>query len=241
MRIDKLLAHSGYGTRKEVRQLIKSKRVKVDGHTITKQGFYVNPDLNEVTVLGEKVQYVKFVYLMLNKPSDYITATFDHEDLTVIDLVPLEYRHFDLSPVGRLDKDTEGFVLLTNDGKLNHLLTSPKSNVWKTYVANVSGDVTNHHVEQFKNGVVLDDGYETKEALLEIIHNSTDESTIQLSITEGKFHQVKRMVQSIGMEVLYLKRTHIGNIKLDDQLELGEIRHLNEMEMQWILNIKEGE
>lgn len=241
MRIDKLLAHSGYGTRKDVRKLLKAKHVKVDGKVVTKQGLHVDPKVNIVTVLGEEIHYQKYVYLMLNKPEDYVTATYDAHDLTVIDLVPLEYSHFQLSPVGRLDKDTEGLILLTNDGKLNHVITSPKSNIWKTYEAHVSGNVMEEHVEQFKLGVTLDDGYKTKEAKLEIINNSVEKSTIRLSIREGKFHQVKRMFRAIGMEVVYLRRTHIGNIELDEQLSLGEIRHLNEVEMQWIHNIKEGE
>lgn len=241
MRIDKLLAHSGYGTRKEVRKLLKGKQVTVDGKTITKQGFHVDPELNVITVQGDEVHYQKYVYLMLNKPMDYITATYDAHDLTVIDLVPLEYRHYELSPVGRLDKDTEGLILLTNDGKLNHLLTAPKSNIWKTYEAIVSGIVTAEHVDQFKRGVVIDDGYQTKDANLEVIDKMANESTIRLSITEGKFHQVKRMFRAIGMEVMYLRRTHIGELALDEHLSLGEIRHLNEAEMQWIHNIKEGE
>lgn len=241
MRLDKLLAHTGYGTRKQVRQLIRSKKVKVDDIVVTKHGFHVDPDQNIITVLGDEVRYVEHVYLMLNKPQDYVTATYDEYDLTVIDLVPLEYNHFSLSPVGRLDKDTEGFVLLTNDGKLNHLLTSPKNDIWKTYEATVTGEVTEQHINQFKHGVTLDDGYETKAAELEIIERGPAESKIRLSITEGKFHQVKRMFRAIGMEVVYLKRTHIGQFILDEELELGEIRHLNDEEMQWIDYIKEGE
>src|SRR5699024_6736654 len=137
---------------------------KVNDKIITKAGFHVNPEVDEVTVRGDAVSYVKYVYLILNKPADYITATYDQYDSTVIDLVPLQYSHYDLSPVGRLDKDTEGLVLLTNDGQLNHLVTSPKNNIWKTYEANVSGEVTEEHIEMFKQGLVLDDGYKTKEA-----------------------------------------------------------------------------
>lgn len=241
MRLDKLLAHTGYGTRKQVRQLIKSKKVKVDGEVTTKHGALIDPSAQTVTVMGDEVRYVKYVYLMVNKPADYVSATYDEYDLTVIDLVPLEYNHFSLSPVGRLDKDTEGFVLLTNDGKLNHLLTSPKYDIWKTYEAVVSGEVTDTHVKQFNDGVILDDGYKTKSARLKIIHHSSAQSTVRLSITEGKFHQVKRMFRSVGMEVIYLKRTHIGKLMLDTTLDLGEVRHLNEHEMQWIDQIKTGE
>jgi len=236
-----MLAHMGYGTRKEVRQLIKGKQVKVNGKITTKQGSHVDPETDEVTVSGELVEYVEFVYLLLNKPANYITATYDHHDLTVIDLVPFEYSHYDLAPVGRLDKDTEGLILLTNDGQVNHLLTSPKNDIWKTYEAEVSGEVTAAHIEEFSQGITLDDGYKTKAAQLEIITSSATVSTIRLSITEGKFHQVKRMFRAIGMEVVYLKRTHIGELQLDSSLDIGEIRQVNENEMQWIDNIKEGE
>jgi len=231
----------GFGTRKEVRQLIKGKQVKVNDNIITKQGLHVDPEKDEIIVSGEQVEYVEFVYLLLNKPANYITATYDHHDLTVIDLVPFEYSHYDLAPVGRLDKDTEGLVLLTNDGQVNHLITSPKNDIRKTYEADVSGEVMIAHIEEFQQGITLDDGYKTKAAQLEIITSSPTTSRIRLSITEGKFHQVKRMFRAIGMEVLYLKRTHIGELRLDSALDVGEIRQVNEDEMQWIDNIKEGE
>lgn len=241
MRLDKLLAHTGHGTRKQVRELIRSGKVKVDGEIVKKHGLHVDPDKNVVTVFGEKIKYVKYVYLMLNKPQDYLSATYDEHCLTVIDLVPLEYQHFSLAPVGRLDIDTEGFILLTNDGKINHCLTSPKNNIWKTYEAHVSGKVRSEHIEQFKQGIRLDDGYKTKPASLEILDTSAGKSEVRLSITEGKFHQVKRMFQSIGMEVTYLKRTKIGKLTLDEKLELGEMRPLNKREMDWLMEIKEGE
>lgn len=241
MRIDKLLAHAGFGTRKQVRQLIKQKHVKINGEVVKNHGIHVEPNLDFVTVFDEKVIYSEFIYLMLNKPNNYITATFDNEHLTVLDLVPEEFLHFDLSPVGRLDKDTEGLLLLTNDGKINHILTSPKNNIWKTYEAIVDGHVTDKHVRQFNEGVTLEDGYKTKPASLTIISHSENESKIQLSITEGKFHQVKRMFQAIGMEVVYLKRTKIGEILLDEQLALGEVRPLLSEETDWIQSLKEGE
>lgn len=241
MRIDKLLAHAGFGTRKQVRQLIKQKHVKINGEVVKNHGIHVDPNLDFVTVFDEKVIYSEFIYLMLNKPNNYITATFDNEHLTVLDLVPEEFLHFDLSPVGRLDKDTEGLLLLTNDGKINHILTSPKNNIWKTYEAIVDGHVTDKHVRQFNEGVTLEDGYKTKPASLTIISHSENESKIQLSITEGKFHQVKRMFQAIGMEVVYLKRTKIGEILLDEQLALGEVRPLLSEETDWIQSLKEGE
>lgn len=193
MRIDKLLAHTGYGTRKQVRQLLKQNHVKVNGEEVTNHGMHVDPNLDVITVFDEVVTYSEFIYLMLNKPQDYITATYDSEHLTVLDLVPDEYLHYKLAPVGRLDIDTEGLIILTNDGKANHRLTSPKSKIWKTYEAVVDGIVMEEHVEQFNEGITLDDGYKTKPAKLTILRNDDNHSTIELSITEGKFHQVKRM------------------------------------------------
>lgn len=239
MRVDKLLAHAGFGSRKDVRQLLKKKAVTVDNKVITSSSTHVNPGTQVVTVLGEVVNYRKYIYMMLHKPQNYVSATFDHHDLTVVDLVPEEYQHMSLAPVGRLDKDTEGLILLTNDGKLNHLLTTPKNNIWKTYFAKVNGTVMKKHVEEFTKGIVLDDGYHTKPAILHII-KSDSVSEVELSITEGKFHQVKRMFRALGMEVIYLKRIRIGNIYLDETLPLGKTRLLEEQEMAWISAMKSG-
>lgn len=237
VRIDKLLAHSGFGTRKDVKQLLKKRAVTVDQKVVTKGNIHVDPDVEQIEVNGEQVLYQKYVYMMVHKPQNYVSATEDHRDQTVIDLVPKKYQHYDLFPVGRLDKDTEGLILLTNDGELSHRLTSPKQEVFKTYFAKIDGKVTETHIEQFKKGVVLDDGYQTKEAFLEMIV-SDDISEIKLSISEGKFHQVKRMFQAIGMEVMYLKRLRIGEIELDESLSLGQTRLLNEKEMAYITSVK---
>lgn len=241
MRIDKLLSHSGYGTRKQVRQMIKKGFVQVDGRTVRQAGYKINPDIADITVKGERVRYERFVYLMLNKPKGYVSATYDAVHSTVLDLVPLSYRHYKLAPVGRLDIDTEGFILLTNDGQLNHLITSPKQNITKTYEAWVLGSVEENHIARFAQGVKLEDGYLTKPAKLEVLEKEEHRTYIRLSITEGKFHQVKRMFRAIECPVVYLKRTKIGELSLDNQLELGAIRPLNEEEMDWIERIKEGE
>lgn len=238
MRLDKLLAHAGYGTRKNVKELLKKKMVKVDGVIAKKGNAHINLDVQIVQVEEAIIQYEKYVYLLLHKPANYISATRDDRDKTVIDLVPSEYQHYDLAPVGRLDKDTEGLVFLTNDGLLNHILTSPKSEVFKTYYAKISGKVEPPHIEMFLEGVTLDDGYRTKRAELEIIH-SGEVSEITLSISEGKFHQVKRMFHAINMEVIYLKRLSIGELKLDNHLSLGKTRRLNEEEMRYITAFKE--
>ena len=237
MRIDKLLAHTGYGSRKDVKRLLKNKVVTVDGKVISKANVHVDPERQQVLVNGEKVVYEKYIYLMLNKPQGYLSATYDASGSTILDLVPEKYRHYSLSPVGRLDKNTEGFILLTNDGLLNHLITSPKNNIYKTYFAIISGKVTDAHIEQFKKGIQLDDNYITSPAYLEIL-KSDDISEVNLSISEGKFHQVKRMFQAIDMKVKYLKRWKIGDIVLDKNLDLGELRPLNEKEMNYIHSLK---
>lgn len=238
MRLDKLLAHTGYGTRKDVKELLKKKRVTVDEGIMTKGNLHVDPVEQVIKVDEQRIHYKKHVYLMLHKPQDYISATVDDRDKTVIDLVPISFQHYDLAPVGRLDKDTEGLILLTNDGMLNHIVTSPKNEIFKTYYAKVTGVVKEEHIAAFKAGVVLDDGYKTKQANLEIV-KSADVSEIKLSISEGKFHQVKRMFRSIGMEVIYLKRLTIGELTLDEALPIGKTRQLKEVEMNYLTSLKE--
>lgn len=238
MRLDKLLAHAGYGSRKDVKELLKKKRVKIADKVVVKGNLHVNPKEQIVTVDGDTVDYEKYLYMIVHKPQNYISATVDDKDKTVIDLVPEKYQHYDLAPVGRLDKDTEGLILLTNDGMLNHIITSPKTEIYKTYYATVDGQVTKEHIVQFKNGVVLDDGYKTKPAYLELVESGTT-SEIQLSICEGKFHQVKRMFRAIDMEVTYLKRLRIGDISLDKDLTIGKTRLLNEAELAYMKSLKE--
>lgn len=238
MRLDKLLAHTGYGTRKDVRELLRKNHVHVDRKRVKKGNVHVDPNQQIVTVDGERIYYEKYIYLMLHKPKDYVSATVDDHDKTVIDLVPPEYNHYNLSPVGRLDKDTEGLVLLTNDGMFNHIVTSPKNSIYKTYYAKINGNVMDRHITQFKEGVILDDGYKTKPAELDIL-SSGEQSEIKLSISEGKFHQVKRMFRAIGTEVTYLKRLQIGEVILDDTLEIGKVRKLNEDEMNYVESLME--
>src|SRR5690625_2498687 len=169
MRLDKLLSHSGYGSRKDVKLLVKKGRVSVDQMTVTNSGMHVDPGKQIVKVDNQLVHYEQFIYLMLHKPQDYLTATKDAHQRTVLDLIPNEYNHYDLFPIGRLDKDTEGLLIITNDGLVNHLLTSPNQEVFKTYYAKIDGQVNEEHINTFKNGVILDDGYKTKSARLNII------------------------------------------------------------------------
>lgn len=189
-----------------------------------------------MTILGERVVYKEFIYLMMHKPQGVLSATEDNRDRTVIDLLDADSQHFEPFPVGRLDKDTEGFLLLTNDGKLAHNLLSPKKGVPKTYYAHVEGIVTEEDVERFAEGVILDDAYLTKPGKLRIL-KSADVSEIELTITEGKFHQVKRMFVAVGKQVVYLKRLSMGPLSLDENLPLGSYRELTEEELNLLLQL----
>lgn len=233
MRLDKLLSNMGYGSRKEVRQFLKNGAVRVNDETEKKSGAIINTDKDSVTLLGEPVVYREFIYLMMNKPQGVLSATEDSRDQTVVDLLSSDFTHFNPFPVGRLDKDTEGFLLLTNDGKLAHNLLSPKKNVPKTYYAHIAGEVTNQDVEDFQNGVVLDDGYKTKAGELHIL-KSGETSEIELTITEGKFHQVKRMFEAVDKKVVYLKRLSMGPLSLDEALPLGTYRELTNEEVEML-------
>ena len=180
-----------------------------------------------------KVTYKEFIYLMLNKPDGYISATFDKRDPIVLDLIDKEDLVFEPFPVGRLDKDTEGLLVLTNDGQLAHRVLSPKKHVPKTYYAKIEGVVTEDDIKAFAKGVTLDDGYETMPAEL-VILKSDEISEIELTIHEGKFHQVKRMFESVDKKVIYLKRLSMGKLQLDKNLALGEYRELTDEEIKMI-------
>ncbi|HRU41974.1 MAG TPA: 16S rRNA pseudouridine(516) synthase, partial [Candidatus Diapherotrites archaeon] len=171
------------------------------------------------------------IYIMMNKPQGVISATEDSRERTVIDLLSDEFKAFKPFPVGRLDKDTEGLLLLTNDGQLAHRLLSPKKHVPKTYIAKVAGRVSEEDAEAFSNGVTLEDGYRTMASRLEILVRGSI-SLVEVTIYEGKFHQVKRMFQAVGKEVIFLKRISMGELKLDETLEPGEYRELNEEELR---------
>lgn len=230
MRIDKFLANMGFGTRKEVKQLVKSKAVTINDETVKDSGKQLDPNADVVRVYGDIVAYKPFLYLMLNKPAGVISATEDYKDNTVIDLLDEDVKHYDLHPVGRLDKDTVGLLLLTNDGDLTHQLLSPKKKVPKKYYARIEGQVTEEDVTAFSQGVTLEDGYETKPGELTILESGLA-SVIELVITEGKFHQVKRMFEAVGKKVVYLKRLEMGSLTLDETLREGEYRELTDEEL----------
>ncbi|PYG88863.1 pseudouridine synthase [Ruminiclostridium sufflavum DSM 19573] len=229
-RLDKVLSNFGFGSRKEIKSAVKAGLVKIDGITAKDSGAYVNPAENAIEMNGERLYYRKYIYLMMNKPRGVISATADNKQKTVFDILPEEYKCFDLFPAGRLDIDTEGLVLMTNDGQLAHEILSPKKHVTKQYYAHISGEVDSSDIEAFKNGVVLGDGYKTLPAQLEIL-KSGELSEIRLSIVEGKFHQVKRMFEAVNKKVVYLKRLSMGKLKLDETLGLGECKELEEEEV----------
>jgi 16S rRNA pseudouridine516 synthase len=238
MRIDKILANMGYGSRKEVKSLLKQGVVKVGDNIVKSPKEHVDIEQQVVTVNGEVVEYKEFVYLMMNKPPGVISATEDSEHETVIGLLEYEDIIFDPFPVGRLDKDTEGLLLITNDGHLAHQLLSPKKHVPKKYYAMIDGVVTESDIKAFEKGVTLEDGYLTKPGYLTIL-KSGEESEIELVIMEGKFHQVKRMFEAVGKTVTYLKRLEMGPLKLDEELELGEYRELTDEEIDLLKSVNE--
>ncbi|WP_409302265.1 pseudouridine synthase [Peribacillus sp. SCS-155] len=231
MRIDKMLSNIGYGSRTEVKKLLKSGAVAVNEKVVKDPKEHVDTKADRVTVQGEDVEYREFIYLMMNKPPGVLSATEDHYQETVIDILEPEDAVFQPFPVGRLDKDTEGLLLLTNDGQLSHQLLSPKKHVPKTYFAAIEGEVTEDDIEAFKAGVTLDDGYVTKPGELAILKQGLT-SDIELTITEGKFHQVKRMFEAVGKRVIYLKRISMGSLVLDEELGLGQYRELTDEELR---------
>lgn len=228
MRLDKYLADCGVGSRSDIKKLIRSGVVRVVGIPAPKPETRIEPDEAEVFVNGVKVEYKEFVYLMLNKPQGYLSSTRDGRQPIVLDLVPEEYAHYDLFPAGRLDIDTEGLCLLTNDGQLAHRILSPAHHIPKTYYVELEVPVEDSVIEEFSNGVDLDDGYHTMPAELKIFE---DRTSCEITITEGKFHQIKRMFQATGNKVAYLKRIKMNKLSLDESLELGEMRELSEEEV----------
>ena len=233
IRVDKLLSNVGVASRAELKKYCKQGLISVNGKVINNPGVQVDSESDDIRFNGEKIVYREFVYIMLNKPDGYISATFDKYDPIVLDLIDQSYLVFEPFPVGRLDKDTEGLLVLTNDGQLAHRVLSPKKHVPKTYYAKIQGKVTEEDILAFEKGVILDDGYETMPSQLKIL-KSDDMSEIELTIHEGKFHQVKRMFESVGKKVVYLKRLSMGKLKLDESLKLGEYRELTEEEVKLI-------
>ena len=233
MRIDKFLANSGIGTRKEVKELLKKKRISVNGEAVTEAKIHIDEDSDIVTFDGERIEYKEFLYIMLNKPQDVISATDDERHRTVLDLLEESLTKVGLFPVGRLDKDTEGLLVLTNDGKMAHELLSPKKHVPKRYYVELKKPLSEEEARILENGVELET-FTTKPAKVEFI----TEDKVYIIISEGKYHQVKRMFKCVGNRVLFLKRTGMGNLGLDENLASGEYRELTSEELELLQSFK---
>lgn len=225
-RLDKIISATGKKSRREVKLLVKQGRILVDGVPAAAPEMKVDPAVSEILLDGENIGYQRFTYIMLHKPAGVLSAVEDKRQKTVLDLLPEELQRRNLSPVGRLDKDTEGLLLLTNDGELTHRLLSPRHHVDKVYYARVDGRLEAADCAAFAAGITLGDGLECMPAGLEILSDSEALVTLQ----EGKFHQVKRMLAFCGKPVVYLKRLSMGPLRLDEALQPGEFRHLTEDE-----------
>lgn len=240
MRIDKLLSNLGIGTRSEIKKMIKQKQIKINGELVKNGKDQLDPDSAQVSINDRPVAIQLTKYLMLNKPQNVITATEDASQRTVLDLIAPDDLVKGLAPVGRLDKDTTGLLLLTNDGQLAHRLLAPQKHVAKTYQATIDGIVNEDTVSRFKTGIQLKDGTHCKPATLKIISTveKNNQSEVEITITEGKYHQIKRMFAVCGMHVAALKRVTMGPLKLDSSLKPGQYRPLSESEIQALLKLK---
>lgn len=232
MRIDKLLAETGFGSRRAVKRLIKSKQVAVNGEIILEDRTNVDPEIQEVMVSGERVHYQPHAYYMMNKPAGVVSAVEDKKNKTVLDLIKSSDRVDGLYPVGRLDKDTEGLLLLTNNGNLGYQLLLPHKHVTKTYEVRVNEKVTIKDQKAFEDGVVFHGGIVCKPAKLTILEAHDAESRVIVEIKEGKFHQVKKMFLACGKKVTYLKRLTMGPLNIDEKLPVGSYRSLTKEELE---------
>ena len=234
MRLDRFLANSGVGTRKEVKEILKKRKIKVNDSIITDGSTHIDENKDAVKYEEKEISYKPFIYIMMNKPDGVISATEDDEHRTVIDLLENKYRTYSVFPIGRLDIDTEGLLILTNDGILTHKLLAPNKHVDKKYYVELKNPVLKSDIEKLENGIELENGFVTKNAKVEVIENSEDK--VYITITEGKYHQVKRMFKAVNNKVLYLKRVQMGNLKLDDKLKVGKYRELTEKEINILKN-----
>ena len=228
IRLDKYLSEATSYSRKDVRVLVKRKSITVNGAIAGTADMKVDEKNDSVSVNNTPVIYRKFIYLMLNKPQGYLSATEDDRDPVVTDLVPEELKHFSPFPVGRLDKDTEGLLLLTNDGQFDHELMSPRKNLYKRYYAELDAPAEEQDMEIFASGMEFKE-FTAKPARLEI--DPDDPRKVHVEIAEGKYHQVKRMCERVGKNVVFLKRVAVGGLKLDESLKCGEVKELTAEEL----------
>ena len=234
MRLDKLLATLGEGTRTQVRDMVRAGRVTVDGAVVRDAGLQVDAEVSSVAIGGRVLSYKRVRHVMMNKPQGTLTAARDKKQKTVMDLLPPMYAAMDCMPAGRLDKDTEGLLVITSDGQLAHRIISPRHDVCKVYLARVDGPLTESDVAAFAAGLHISDSdgeFDARPARLEILSASPNESEARVRVTEGKYHQVKRMFASRGVQVIYLKRLQIGALKLDPSLAPGAWREMTDEEV----------
>ena len=222
MRLDKLLANKAYGSRKEVHQLLKDQRVAINGEITTKKDSHVDIESDVITVDGQVVNTKQQYYVKFHKPKGYVTAVEDANHPVVMDLLPPEYIKMGVVPVGRLDKDTEGLLLLTNDGVWGHSIINGNKHVSKVYYVEYDGELTEEGIQRIKEGIVLGDGTHCKPALIDVVSSQS----LHITIEEGKYHQVKRIIGAAGGTVTYLKRLIIGHIDLTGIEEVGSIQDL---------------
>ena len=227
-RIDKIIASQGQYSRSEVKKLVKDGRVTLDGKVVKSSDVKADPNTDNIAIDGKSIGYKKHLYIMLNKPQGVVSATEDTDHTTVIDLVPKEMKRDGLFPAGRLDGDTVGFVLITDDGDFAHKILSPKNHIMKTYHATLQRPVTQEDIDAFKNGIELKDGTLCLEAQVRPLES--DEPMAEIKICEGKYHQVRRMMASRAMPVTYLERRQEGGLTLAD-LPRGQTRELTEDEI----------
>ncbi len=236
-RIDKILASQGTLSRRDVKDIIKKGRVTLNGTVLKDSGAKVDLNVDVVAVDGEIVTLKKHIYIMMNKPQGVVSASDSETDKTVVDLVPPELYRKGLFPAGRLDKDTTGFVLITDDGDFAHKILSPKNHIFKTYLARLDHTLSSDDIKLLESGITLGDGTTLKEAKLEIIEQG-DNPLIKIMICEGKYHQVKRMFAAAGNKVISLHREKMGNLTLDSSLKAGECREITAEELEKIQNSK---
>lgn len=225
LRIDKYLADMGIGSRRQIKDFIRDGLVSVNGKTVTSANAKVDTDCDNIFFGSELVEYVRYEYYVINKPAGVISATEDAHAATVVDLIKEAKK--DVFPVGRLDKDTEGLLLVTNDGMLAHNLLSPKKHVDKKYYAEVLGTLTSDHVKLVEEGLQVDEDFKALPAVLEIIEADSTHSSCYITIREGKYHQIKRMMEAMGCQVTYLKRLSMGALRLPENLKPGEYVRLS--------------
>ncbi len=226
-RLDKVLADIGVGSRRELKELVRASRIRIDGEICCKPEQKLDPERQTISLDGKELRYRKFRYFMMDKPAGVVTATEDRDQRTVLDLLPEALQRLGLFPVGRLDKDTSGLLLLTNDGDLSHRVISPKFCVEKRYYADIDGDVTDDDTAAFAAGITLRDGTQCLPARLDRL----GPGKCLVTVAEGKYHQVKRMLASRGKPVLTLRRLSIGELHLDESLGAGGLRELSETDL----------